>query len=116
LAFAELNASRNGVRLEATQLIDFVEQPPSAQYDCVFAADLLYERRLSDPVARWIAGALNASGYALASDPNRSAASEFPDRLAQYGLVAEMEEVTTTAPAGLVSRGRIWRIRRASAS
>ncbi|HOA75528.1 MAG TPA: methyltransferase domain-containing protein [Phycisphaerae bacterium] len=110
LAFARLNAELNGVRLEATEWIDFVEQAPPRRYDCVFAADLLYERRLSEPVARWIAAALEPGGYALASDPNRSAASSFPEFLAGYGLNGEMQEVQTTAPAGLLTRGRIWRI------
>jgi predicted nicotinamide N-methyase len=110
LAFAERNAELNGVSLEATEWIDFIEQGPPRRYDCVFAADLLYERRLSQPVARWIASALEPDGYALASDPNRSAASDFPEFLARYGLSGEMHDVQTTAPAGLLTRGRIWRI------
>jgi predicted nicotinamide N-methyase len=113
LAFAQLNAARNGVALEAAEWIDFVEQAPRREYDCVLAADLLYERRLADPVARWIGSALAPGGYALASDPNRSAAADFPEALSRHGLVAEKQEVTTTAPAGLVGNGRIWRVRRA---
>lgn len=112
LAFARLNAERNGVSLEAAEWIDFIEQPPTCQYDCVLAADLLYERRLSKPVAHWIALALAPGGYALASDPNRSAAAEFPEALAACGLVADKRDVATTGPAGRITRGRVWRISR----
>lgn len=115
-AFAELNASRNGVTLEATQQIDFIEEPAVSRFDCILAADLLYERRLSEPLARWIAGAMKPGGVALVSDPNRSAADGFPDCLARYGLTAQAEPVTTTAPAGLVTRGRIWTVRSAAAT
>lgn len=109
VAFARLNAERNGVALEAARTVDFF-QPADERYDLVLAADLLYERRLSEPLARWVAGGLARGGLALASDPNRSAADEFPAALAVHGLSAQAYEVSTTAPAGLVSRGRIWRI------
>lgn len=111
VAFAALNASRNGVALEAARSLDFFEPPP-ARYDCVLGADLLYERRLSDPLARWIAAALAPGGFALVSDPNRSAADGFTSALAAHGLGAEIQAVSTTAPAGLLTRGRIWRITR----
>lgn len=110
LAFAELNAARNGVSLEAVRLVDFVEGTSEIQYDRVLAADLLYERRLIDPVARWIGSALAPDGHALVSDPNRTAADGFGPALAACGLKAEAEQASTTAPAGLISRGRIWRI------
>lgn len=109
VAFARLNAEQNGVRLESARRVDFFE-PADTQYDLILAADLLYERRLAEPLARWIAAALAPGGFALASDPNRSAADGFPGALAQHGLSAEANEVSTTAPAGLVTRGRIWRI------
>jgi predicted nicotinamide N-methyase len=113
IAFAELNATRNNVTLAGIERIDFIEQQPSRRYDAVFAADLLYERRLGAPVARWIAAALALGGYALIADPNRSAADEFPTHAADYGLRVEVFEASTTTPAGLLTRGRIWRITRA---
>lgn len=112
LGFAVLNASRNGVTLAATERVDFVESAPVRGYDLILAADLLYERRLAAPLARWMAAAMSQGGCALASDPHRSAADEFPECLATHGLHADSFEVSTTAPAGLVQRGRIWRITR----
>jgi predicted nicotinamide N-methyase len=110
LAFAGLNASRNGVTLAGQVRIDFVEQSPSRRFDAVFAADILYERRLGKPVARWIAAALKPGGYALIGDPNRSAADEFVAHAAENGLQTTVSEATSTAPAGLLTRGRIWKI------
>lgn len=110
IAFAELNASRNNVKLAGIELIDFIEQQPSRRYDAVFAADLLYERRLGAPVARWIAAALAPDGYALIGDPNRSAADEYPTHASNCGLKVEVFEASTTAPAGLFNRGRIWKL------
>jgi predicted nicotinamide N-methyase len=112
LAFAELNASRNGVSLESTARIDFVEEEAARQYHCILASDLLYERRLSVPLARWIAGGLDPEGCALVSDPRRAAADGFDEALRTHGLQAEVIPASTTAPAGLVTRGRIWRITR----
>jgi len=111
LAFAALNASQNGVVLANVVQLDFVEQPPSQRYDAVFAADILYERRLAKPVARWIAAALKPGGYALLSDPNRTAADDFVTHASDCGLTVEVLLVETTAPAGLLSRGRIWGLR-----
>lgn len=107
-AFAELNAGRNGVKLAGTDQIDFIEQPPVRKFDAVFAADLLYERRLGAPVASWIAAALTFDGFALVGDPHRSAADEFPEHAARCGLKVEILEASTTAPAGLLTRGRIF--------
>ncbi|MBI4580595.1 MAG: hypothetical protein HY718_12885 [Planctomycetes bacterium] len=97
---------------EATELLDFVEQPAARRYERVLAADMLYERRLAEPLAAWIASALTPGGYALVSDPNRAAADGFGDCLARHGLRAQFVSVETTAPAGLPTRGRIWRVTR----
>ena len=110
LAFADLNASLNRVSLAGCERVDFVEQKPSRTWDCVLAADLLYERRLSEPVAHWIAAALAPGGRALVGDPNRSAAEGFGPAAEALGLQVEMEALSSTAPAGLLNRGRLWRV------
>ncbi len=110
--FAALNASRNGVALHAARLLDFVEQPPTEQFDAILASDLLYERRLAPPLVRWIQSGLSPTGCALISDPNRTAAEGFRALLPASGLCAEVHEASSTAPAGLLTRGRIWRVMR----
>jgi len=114
LAFAELNAARNGVSLAGSVLVDFMTGPAGQRYDCILAADLLYERRLVQPLAAWIESALGPNGYGLVCDPNRSAADDFPDQLARRGLSVRATEQSTTGPSGLLIRGRIWRIARES--
>lgn len=109
--FARLNAQRNGVRLEGSMVLDYRVPLESPIYDCVLAADLLYERRQSEPVAAWIASAMKADGSALVSDPNRRAAEDFPRYAEAVGLVTEEQPMEMIGPAGLVIRGRIWRVR-----
>lgn len=109
VAFAALNADRNGQRLADARVIDFRQPLEAPQFDLVLAADLLYERRNGEPVARWIASALRPGGTALLSDPNRSAAELFPEHAREAGLMVSVGEAQTIGPAGLFIRGRIWR-------
>jgi ETFB lysine methyltransferase len=112
LVFARLNAERNGLRLAGVEHIDYRIPLSRPAYDRVFASDLTYERRKAEPVARWLASALRPGGMAVLSDPNRSAGDEFPDHARAAGLRVEVQQVETTAPAGLTNRGRIWRVYR----
>jgi len=111
VAFADLNARQNGVRLEAATVLDYRVPLERPVYHRVLAADLLYERRQVEPVAAWIASALTSEGMALVGDPNRSAAEGFPSCAGRLGLVVQEQPVETVGPAGLVIRGRIWRVR-----
>lgn len=110
MAFAELNARRNDLALAGTAKIDYRKVLDAPAYDCVFGADLAYERRKCKPVAAWIASALKPDGQALICDPNRSAADEFPQRAIEAGLTVDVESVETKHPEGLLIRGRIWRL------
>lgn len=113
LAFAALNAARNDVVLSAVRLIDFRTPLPEPVFDHVLAADLVYERRNCEPLARWIQSALRPGGEALVADPNRSAGDGFALCATQVGFDVRETAVTTTAPAGLLQRARIWRLRHA---
>ena len=112
IAFAELNAARNRLQLAGTARLDFRLPLDEPVYERVFGADLTYERRNAEPLARWVASALVAGGMAWLSDPNRSAGDGFPEHAEAVGLRVEMEAVETTAPTGLLHRGRIWRVYR----
>lgn len=111
-AFADLNARRNRLALAGTALIDYRRTLDAPAYDCVFGADLAYERRLCRPLAAWIASALKPGGEALVCDPNRSAADEFPEKATDLGLAVTGESLEMTHPEGLLIRGRIWRLTR----
>ena len=108
LAFAAWNARQNGVELAAAMPIDYREPLGSPRFDLVLASDLVYERRLSEPVARWIASALKPGGTALVSDPNRSAADAFPELAVRAGLTIDERAVESATPTGMLHRGRIW--------
>jgi predicted nicotinamide N-methyase len=117
VAFAQYNASRNGLTLSATTTLDYRDPPTGSPFHLVLAADLLYERRHAAPLARWIAAALTPEGTALISDPNRSAADGFPDIAVAAGLDCECEPVETVHPStGLTVRGRVWTLSQRSGS
>jgi len=110
LAFVALNAERNGIKLAGIERLDYRMPLVSPRYDCIMGADILYERRNCEPVARWIASGLLDNGYALLSDPGRSAADLFVECAPAAGLCTELRNVESIAPAGLLHRGRIWRV------
>ncbi len=112
LAYAQRNAELNGVRLAGAALIDFRRPPAVPLYDLILGSDLLYERRHCEPVARWIAAALNPGGLAILSDPFRTAAESFPDHARGFSLTPRMERVESNAPTGMPNRGRIWYVTR----
>ncbi|MEP0844620.1 MAG: 50S ribosomal protein L11 methyltransferase [Phycisphaerae bacterium] len=114
VGFALHNAERNRVRL-AGDLLDYRVPLDRPAYELVLASDLLYVRSYAEPLARWIASALLPGGQAWLSDPNRSAADDFPKAAQGFGLGVEVEPVETTTPAGLVTRGRIWRVEKSYA-
>ena len=110
VAFCESNARNNSVKLEAAAVVDYRTLWTQDRFDAVFAADLLYERRLTEPVVAWIASALKADGFALLSDPNRSAADAFPEVARAAGFQVEVRDVATTVPGCLPTIGRVWRL------
>lgn len=114
IAFAEWNAARNGIALAACRLVDYRVPLESPEYDLVLGSDLLYERKKSEPVAAWVSSALRPGGLGLLSDPNRAAAEEFPEYGRRAGMQVETITMETVSPAGLVTRGRVFRLTRLS--
>jgi predicted nicotinamide N-methyase len=109
LAFAEANARGNGLSVE-TRRIDWRRPYPELRADRILAADVLYEARSLEPVARFVAVHLAPDGLALLADANRSTADPFPSVAQACGLT-----VTTTAAQrsglepGTVARGRLFK-------
>ena len=110
LAFAKLNAERNGVQLAGCRRIDYRQPLDQPAYDCILGADMTYEKRACEPLARWIASALKDQGFALVSDPNRSVSDPFVNYAQGCGLIVETESVQSLMPDGKLSSGRIWRL------
>ncbi len=111
LAFAAANARRNGIGVR-TQLVDWRQQYDELRPDRIIAADVLYERRNLEPVARFIARHLAPGGLALLSDPNRSTADAFGDAAGANGLDVAVASIALSRRAGeSVPPGRIFTLR-----
>ena len=78
LAFARVNAWRNGAQPIHTQAVDWraLKAPPE-QFDVVIASDVLYERPYGPLVAQAIDLFLAQRGHAILADPGRVARDEF---------------------------------------
>jgi hypothetical protein len=93
-----------------TRRIDWRRPYPELRADRILAADVLYEARSLEPVARFVAVHLAPDGLALLADANRSTADPFPSVAQACGLT-----VTTTAAQrsglepGTVARGRLFK-------
>lgn len=115
LAFARENARRNGVAAPATRHVDWRQTYDDLRPDRILAADVLYEARNLEPIARFIRNHLAPGGFALLSDANRSTADPLPRIAAGFGLAVE---VTTVERPGedpaRPGRGRIFHLWRAA--
>jgi 2-polyprenyl-3-methyl-5-hydroxy-6-metoxy-1,4-benzoquinol methylase len=65
---------------------DWRDPPELGHFDLILGADLLYEARNAQPVARFIASHLRPDGQALIADPGRLHAEPFPTLAAAAGL------------------------------
>jgi predicted nicotinamide N-methyase len=70
LAAIRLNASANGVAIEASQR-DPLAEPPSG-FDAVLAGDMFYERPLAERVLARLEDAVRGGARVLVGDPGRS--------------------------------------------
>jgi predicted nicotinamide N-methyase len=104
---AKRNAAANGLRLETMTLSWMVDAPPSGAFDLVLAADVLYERRNTEPLLHVLGAAVAVDGEALVADPGRRHADAFFERARSDEWTCEHLE------AGGLPRGGITRLRRA---
>ncbi len=119
LAFAERNASLNGISNISIRLIDWRASYADLRADRLLAADVLYETRHLEPVVSFIARHLGRNGVALVSDPARSTADRFGVVAGEHGLaVATDEYAAVNHPDSAIRRcrGRVFRITHAGGS
>jgi predicted nicotinamide N-methyase len=109
LRFARRNAELNGAAL-TTRLVRWADPPPLPPARLVLAADVLYERRNADELARLLPRLVAPEGEALVADPGRTHARAFLEALdPTWEVVAVPAE---ELPRGAIHR--LWRARRAS--
>lgn len=120
LAFARVNARRNGLPDLSTSLLDWRALPPDlGTFPTVIAADVLYEARNLDAVAQTLDHGLAPDGEALLTDPDRRHLPAFVAQMEACGWrVDEVARVGELQPAArratTVVLLRLTRERRAS--
>jgi len=112
LRFAEANAVRNGLAPLRTSLFDWRHPPPS-EWDLVIAADVVYEQRNAEALARLLPTLLADGGRMLLADPGRVYIGEFRDRMEEMDWAVEEIDVRTETSdpvTGATSTVRVWRV------
>lgn len=114
LAFVELSARLNGLGPPECRRIDWRRPPADLEADRIVAAEVLYETRWLEPVARLIAAHLAPHGVAEIVDRNRQIADAFPRVAENAGLNVTVEPHTRQPDANCPERieGRLFRITR----
>lgn len=93
LAFARVNAWRNGGRDIAVRELDWRDFPSDlGTFDIVIACDVLYERPNAPLVAQAIHASLAPGGVALVADPGRVAVDDFLHTARALGLSVATSE------------------------
>ena len=110
LRFAAENAELNGFSDFTTQPIDLRNPPPDLKVPVLFGADLLYESRLIEDVAKFIHTVLVPDGMCLIADPDRLSARPFRKICEGLGLNVESSFARAGEPGGERTKGTIYRI------
>lgn len=116
LAFVALSFERNGLPAPDLRFIDWRRHYPDLVLDAIVAAEVLYERRSVEPIARFIESHLAPHGVALLVDGRRQTADAFPNAAAARGLRVETSERERPGPDGRPIRGRLFRVTRSRAA
>lgn len=116
LAFASMNAERNGLPPLATEVLDWRKPANDVRrFALILAADVLYEARNAVALATLLPGLLDQHGAFLLADPGRAYLVDFLDRMRSAGWSIEtLPERCEDAPAGggLQTRVQLFRLRR----
>lgn len=109
LLFARANAERNALGPLPTAVLDWREIPPELPpFDTVLAADVLYEQRNAEDLAKALPRLVAPGGEALLADPGRVYRPLFVERMEAAGWKVEetrVQEEAAEAPRGSVEIG-----------
>ena len=87
LAFARRNVRGNACRGVRFRLVDWHRPALRRRYDCILAADVIYEARSFAPLAALLQRYLARGGMAVIAEPGRINAPPFFSLLKQRGFV-----------------------------
>lgn len=106
---AAANARLNGFTHFETAAVD-LRAAPQRQYPVLLAADVCYELRLTEAVAKFVKGSLAPGGLALLTDTDRYSARPLRWLLDQEGFDVAVTPMKAAAPQGTVQKGFLYRI------
>lgn len=103
LQFAQYNAKRNKIAIDAFMELDWKAPPEGYKFHRIFAADVLYELINHNPILECIQKLLRPDGVALIVDPCRSIADGFEKLAVERGF----DTVVQTTRTNFRDRGEI---------
>jgi predicted nicotinamide N-methyase len=107
--FAAHNARRNGVKEERIRALEMDwRQPVGETFPWVVASDVLYERRLHPLILHAITKLLAKGGTAWLSDPNRTAAEDFPLLAVEKGFRVRTHNMEGESFGGARQAGQLF--------
>lgn len=107
--FAAHNALRNGVPRDRVRALHMDwRQPIDEKFPWVLASDVLYERRLHALVLSAIKALLAEGGVAWVSDPQRTAAEDFPLEAVEAGFKVASVNMKGQSFSGGVQEGTLY--------
>ncbi len=112
LAFAAYNAKINQAPIAEWMQLDWRNPPGDRTFDCLLAADVLYQLIDHQPIIDCIDALLAPNGSAFISDPNRGVADRFPLVAEASGLVVDTITLDVIHFAGKSREGRLFRVYR----
>lgn len=115
LLFAGHNAQINGLSHYSLRLLDW-RKPDSDLFDWIIASDVLYERRLHEILINVIDHMLAPDGEVWMTDPQRSAAADFPLLAASRGYRCSSAAIGWETPTTPMIAGTLLKISRAKCS
>jgi predicted nicotinamide N-methyase len=116
LAFAQLNAARNGLAGVATLNLDWREpEVIGRSFPLIIAADVLYEHRNAVALAGALPELLEPGGEMILADPGRAYRQHFLDLMAEIGWESEflgelIEPLDANSPSTI--KVALYRVRR----
>ena len=87
LAFALLNAQRNGCRNIATHRFNWRYASLDDSFDMIIGSEVVYDIDDFEPISRLVAKNLHDSGRAVFAEPQRDIARDFFDAMTAKGFV-----------------------------
>jgi predicted nicotinamide N-methyase len=110
--FAAHNARRNGIPAERIRAVHMDwRQPLAERFPWVLASDVLYERRLHALLLDAIGHLLAPGGEAWVSDPQRTAAQDFPLAAVERGYKVQTVNMEGESFSGGRQEGQLYILR-----